>query len=433
MIADQAAAEEAAKRQEEGNQHQGAAAIAGAGVREERDFLDDAMDWAGDKVDGAIDSVVGATSSAWNGVKNVASAAWDGVKGAASAVWNGAVNGITAVGNAASNAWNATKNAVLGPDKVVMMPAMGGSMQPLYHENVGDGAAYGASSSRGESASDRHLRVGEDAISNYLDKQRSENPYLRKGKVGDGTYNEFDVSLHPDYHKRLVDMELRNGISGGNLILDKLSGSLFYRTKATGMTTEIVPTNPNDRAKAPWTLVEPHTDKANGIYSGDFSAKRSSHTSVWGPNGGTFMITEITKSQMGGNQITTETTINGVFLQQKHRHLENQIPDIAYQAYKSKTPLPYGTPIGNVGMTGNMKVNIINDVNNPMHGQFTAPVPHEHQEVAGGDKHKGFIKGVTFGPEARQAQGLPPFDYDKYYRDQAKAAEEALKKKGAKK
>ncbi|MBW0435286.1 hypothetical protein HGB47_16875 [Leptospira yasudae] len=119
------------------DQHQGAAAIAGAGIREERDFLDDAMDWAGDKVDGEIDSVVGAASSAWNGIKNVASAAWDGVKdaasatwngvkGAASAVWNGAVNGITAVGNAASNAWNGAKNAVFGPDKVVMMPALGG-------------------------------------------------------------------------------------------------------------------------------------------------------------------------------------------------------------------------------------------------------------------------------------------------------------------
>ncbi|MGJ4754353.1 TIGR04388 family protein [Leptospira kmetyi] len=283
-----------------------------------------------------------------------------------------------------------------------------------------------------QTSSDRYLKTGEDLISKVLDKQRSEDPYLRKGKVGKGTYDEVDVSMHPDYHKRLVDMELRNGISGGNLILDKLSGSLFYRTKATGVTSQIVPTNPNERVQAPWTHVAPHTDEANGIYSGDLHAKRSSYSSVWGPNGGTFMITGITKSAMGGNQITTETTIDGVLLQQKHRHLENQIPDVAYRAFQKGIPLPYGTPIGNVGMTGNMKVNIINDVNNPLHNEFTAPEPHEHQEVTGGDKHKGFIKGVTFGPEARQAQGLPPFDYDKYYRNQAKAAE-ALKNKGVKK
>ncbi|TGN04392.1 hypothetical protein EHR03_10390, partial [Leptospira mayottensis] len=67
------------------------------------------------KIDGAIDSVVGVASSAWDGAKN---------------------------------AFGFGKGESL-------------SMKPLHHENAGDGAAYGASDST-ESASDRHLRVGED-------------------------------------------------------------------------------------------------------------------------------------------------------------------------------------------------------------------------------------------------------------------------------
>ncbi|MBW0435290.1 hypothetical protein HGB47_16905 [Leptospira yasudae] len=408
MIADQAAAEEAAKKQEEGNQHQGAAAIAGAGIREERDFLDDAMDWTGDKVDGAIDSVVGAASSAWNGVK-----------GAASAVWNGAMSGMAAVGNAASNAWNATKNAVFGPDKVVMMPAMGGSMQPLYHENVGDGAAYGASSSRGASVSDRHLRAGENAISNYLDKQRSENPYLRKGISNGIKYNEVDVSMDPKYHEKLINMELEAGVSGGNLILNKASGKLYYRTEALGADHKLIPTNPNERVSAPWTYYELHTDNDNGIMSGDYHAPKGSAQSVWGPNGGKYMIIGVKTLGLGGNEITTQTKINGKTITEKHRHVLNEMPDVAYQAFKNKTPLPYGTPFGYTGITGNMAVSIETDKNSPRFGMLSALTYHAHNKVENAETHSGFIKGVTFGPEVRQSQGLPAFDYTSYYKKKA--------------
>ncbi|MDI7215897.1 hypothetical protein QMM60_18380, partial [Leptospira santarosai] len=106
--------------------------------------------------------------------------------------------------------------------------------------------------------------------------------------------------------------------------------------------------------KSPWTQTELHTDGSNGITSGDYHAPKGSAQSVWGPEGGTFKITEIRSLDLGGNEIRTETTINGVKIVEHHRHVMNQMPDVAYDAFKNKTPLPYGTPIGYTGITGNM-------------------------------------------------------------------------------
>ncbi|MBE8423990.1 hypothetical protein IQA86_13355, partial [Leptospira borgpetersenii serovar Balcanica] len=365
--------------QNKNNQEQGAAAIASAGVatqrREEDGILDHilgkaaetlggGLDWVGNKIDGAIDSVVGVASSAWDGAKNA-----------------------------------------LGFGKGESL-----SMKPLHHENVGDGAAYGASDST-ESASDRHLRVGEEAISNHLDKQRSEKPYLQKGEV--------DVSSHPDYHKKLINMEIESGVSGGNLIRNEKTGKLYYRTEGLGADHTLIPTNPNERVKAPWTQTELHTDKANGVYSGDYHAAKGAAQSVWGPKGGTFRITEIRSLDLGGNEIRTETMINGKKIVEYHRHVLNQMPDVAYNAFKNKTPLPYGTPIGYTGITGNMAVSINNDKNSPRFGMLSAPAYHMHTKVDNAETHSGFIQGVTFGPEVRQSQGLPAFDYTGYYKKKA--------------
>ncbi|AXR69643.1 hypothetical protein DPV73_01420 [Leptospira mayottensis] len=365
--------------QNRNNQESGAAAIAGMGVetqrREEDGILDHilgkaaetlggGLDWVGNKIDGAIDSVVGVASSAWDGAKN---------------------------------AFGFGKGESL-------------SMKPLHHENAGDGAAYGASDST-ESASDRHLRVGEEAISNHLDKQRSENPYLQKGEV--------DVSMNSKYHKKLINMEIESGVSGGNLVLNKETGKLYYRTEATGADSKLIPTNPNERVKSPWTQVEMHTDNLNGITSGDYHAPKGSAQSVWGPEGGTFKITNIKTMRLGGNEITTRTVINGKEIIENHRHVMNEMPDVAYNAFKKGTSLPYGTPIGYTGITGNMAVSINNDKNSPRFGMLSAPAYHMHTNVKNAETHSGFIQGVTFGPEVRQSQGLPAFDYTSHYKKKA--------------
>ncbi|MBF3373627.1 TIGR04388 family protein [Leptospira borgpetersenii serovar Arborea] len=365
--------------QNKNNQEQGAAAIASAGVATQRreedgildhilgkaaDTLGGGLDWVGNKIDGAIDSVVGVASSAWDGAKSA-----------------------------------------LGFGKGESL-----SMKPLHHENAGDGAAYGASDST-ESASDRHLRVGEEAISNHLDKQRSEKPYLQKGEV--------DVSSHPDYHKKLINMELESGVSGGNLILNKETGKLYYRTEGLGADHTLIPTNPNERVKAPWTQVEMHTDGSNGITSGDYHAAKGAAQSVWGPDGGTFKITNIKTMRLGGNEITTRTVINGKEIIENHRHVMNEMPDVAYNAFKKGTSLPYGTPIGYTGITGNMAVSINNDKNSPRFGMLSAPAYHMHTNVKNAETHTGFIQGVTFGPEVRQSQGLPAFDYTSHYKKKA--------------
>ncbi|EMN93566.1 TIGR04388 family protein [Leptospira interrogans] len=268
-----------------------------------------------------------------------------------------------------------------------------------------------AARSNGESASDRHLRIGEDAISNHLDKQRSEKPYLQKG--------ETDVSMHPDYHKKLINMELESGTSGGNLIRNEKTGKLYYRTEGLGADHTLIPTNPNERVKSPWTQTELHTDKDNGVYSGDYHAPKGSAQSVWGPEGGTFRITNITKMGLGGNEITTRTVINGKEIIEHHRHVMNQMPDVAYNAFKKGTSLPYGTPIGYTGITGNMAVSINTNKNSPRYGMLSAPAYHMHTKVDNAETHSGFIKGVTFGPEVRQSQGLPAFDYTGYYKKKA--------------
>ncbi|UML82399.1 peptidase M23 (plasmid) [Leptospira interrogans] len=273
-----------------------------------------------------------------------------------------------------------------------------------------------AARSSGESASDRHLRIGEDAISNHLDKQRSENPYLRKGIIEGTKFNEVDVSMDPKYHKKLINMEIESGASGGNLILNKESGKLYYRTEALGANHTLIPTNPNERVKAPWTQIEMHTDKLNGIMSGDYHAAKGAAHSVWGPDGGTFEITRIKTMELGGNEIVTRTVINGKEIIEHHRHVMNQMPDVAYNAFKNKTPLPYGTPIGYTGITGNMAVSIETDKNSPRFGMLSAPAYHMHTKVDNAETHSGFIKGVTFGPEVRQSQGLPAFDYTGYYK-----------------
>ncbi|UOG58894.1 hypothetical protein MAL03_19960 (plasmid) [Leptospira noguchii] len=268
-----------------------------------------------------------------------------------------------------------------------------------------------AARSNGESASDRHLKTGEDAISNHLDKQRSEKPYLQKGEV--------DVSAHPDYHKKLINMELEGGVSGGNLIRNEKTGKLYYRTEGLGADHTLIPTNPNERVKSPWTQTELHTDGSNGIYSGDYHAPKGSAQSVWGPAGGTFEITRIKTMELGGNEITTRTVINGKEIIEHHRHVMNQMPDVAYNAFKKGTSLPYGTPIGYTGITGNMAVSINNDKNSPRFGMLSAPAYHMHTKVDNAETHTGFIKGVTFGPEVRQSQGLPAFDYAGYYKKKA--------------
>ncbi|KXZ27508.1 hypothetical protein AYB33_17975 [Leptospira santarosai] len=361
-----AAAQEASRAaQNRNNSESGKSVLDGAAISTQRreenildhvlnkagDALDGALDWVGNKIDGAIDSVVGAASSAWNGAKN-------------------------ALG--------------FGPDKIVMMPI---------------GAGYV------ESPSDRHLRVGEDAISNHLDKQRSEKPYLQKGEV--------DVSAHPDYHKKLINMELEGGVSGGNLIRNEKTGKLYYRTEGLGADHTLIPTNPNERVKSPWTQTELHTDGSNGIYSGDYHAPKGSAQSVWGPDGGTFKITNITKMGLGGNEITTRTVINGKEIIEHHRHVMNQMPDVAYDAFKKGTSLPYGTPIGYTGITGNMAVSINTNKNSPRYGMLSAPAYHMHTKVDNADTHTGFIRGVTFGPEVRQSQGLPAFDYTSHYKKKA--------------
>ncbi|XDD51925.1 hypothetical protein AB3N59_05695 [Leptospira sp. WS92.C1] len=315
-------------------------------------------------------------------VPNLLDSAFDAVGSAVSGAWN-------SVSGAVSGAWGNAKSALgFGPDKVVMMPAMEGG----YAENP----------------SDRNLRVGEDAISNHLDKQRSEKPYLQK--------NELDVSLDPKYHTTLINMELEAGVSGGNLIRNEKTGKLYYRTEGLGANHTLIPTNPNERVKSPWTQTELHTDSSNGVQSGDYHGSKGSAQSVWGPDGGTFKITEIRSLDLGGNEIRTETTINGVKIVEHHRHVLNQMPDIAYDAFKSKTPLPYGTPIGYTGITGNMAVSINNDKNSPRYGMLSAPAYHMHTKVDNAETHSGFIKGVTFGPEVRQSQGLPAFDYTSYYK-----------------
>ncbi|XDD50703.1 peptidase M23 [Leptospira sp. WS92.C1] len=294
-----------------------------------------------------------------------------------------------AVGSAVSGAWGNAKSALgFGPDRVVMMPAMEGG----YAENP----------------SDRNLRVGEDAISNHLDKQRSEKPYLQK--------NELDVSLDPKYHTTLINMELEAGVSGGNLIRNEKTGKLYYRTEGLGADHTLIPTNPNERVKSPWKQTELHTDSSNGVQSGDYHAPKGSAHSVWGPDGGTFKITRIKTLELGGNEIRTETTINGVKIVEDHRHVMNQMPDVAYRAYEKGTPLPYGTPIGYTGITGNMAVSINNDKNSPRYGMLSAPAYHMYTKVDNAETHSGFIKGVTFGPEVRQSQGLPSFDYTSYYK-----------------
>ncbi|MDI7223065.1 peptidase M23, partial [Leptospira santarosai] len=361
-----AAAQEASRAaQNRNNSESGKSVLDGAAISTQRreenildhvlnkagDALDGALDWVGNKIDGAIDSVVGAASSAWNGAKN-------------------------ALG--------------FGPDKIVMMPI---------------GAGYV------ESPSDRHLRVGEDAISNHLDKQRSEKPYLQKGEV--------DVSAHPDYHKKLINMELEGGVSGGNLIRNEKTGKLYYRTEGLGADHALIPTNPNERVKSPWTQTELHTDGSNGITSGDYHAPKGSAQSVWGPEGGTFQITRIKTMGLGGNEITTRTVINGKEIVENHRHVMNQMPDVAYNAFQKGTPLPYGTPIGYTGITGNMAVSINTNKNSPRYGMLSAPAYHMHTNVKNAETHTGFIQGVTFGPEVRQSQGLPAFDYTSHYKKKA--------------
>ncbi|EMP03562.1 hypothetical protein LEP1GSC171_4019 [Leptospira santarosai str. HAI1380] len=361
-----AAAQEASRAaQNKNNSESGKSVLDGAAISTQRreenildhvlnkagDALDGALDWVGNKIDGAIDSVVGAASSAWDGAKN-------------------------ALG--------------FGPDKIVMMPI---------------GAGYV------ENPSDRHLRVGEDAISNHLDKQRSEKPYLQKGEV--------DVSAHPDYHKKLINMELEAGVSGGNLIRNEKTGKLYYRTEAQGADHTLIPTNPNERVKSPWTQTELHTDSSNGIMSGDYHAPKGSAQSVWGPEGGTFQITRIKTMELGGNEITTRTVINGKEIVEYHRHVMNQMPDVAYEALKKGTSLPYGTPIGYTGITGNMAVSINTNKNSPRYGMLSTPAYHMHTKVDNADTHTGFIKGVTFGPEVRQSQGLPAFDYTSHYKKKA--------------
>ncbi|UZN07763.1 peptidase M23 [Leptospira santarosai] len=273
------------------------------------------------------------------------------------------------------------------------------SMKPLSHEDIGDGAAYGAPRSGGSESGGlldgiknlygktKELIYGPEAKprSAYSDDRSAAQgtrignetaAYLdyKEGKISKADYDKQMSAEKKAYYEatqgdrnkipmgsgytdisqdnlgKLTHLEGIKGVTGR--IVEK-DGNVYFRTKADGVNSKSIPMEPTKITEKPFTKIDPHDQsKFPGVV--DLHAPYGSPMTVMNSDDGKFKVTGLRSMSEGGNSLSLEYTLGGVKREVDVRHTQNQFPSYVIDQLKSgvKPTFDNGTVVGWTGVTG---------------------------------------------------------------------------------
>ncbi|WP_061270758.1 TIGR04388 family protein [Leptospira interrogans] len=179
--------------------------------------------------------------------------------------------------------------------------------------------------------------------------------------------NETDVTYAGGMYQKLKDLEAKHGVTGGRLVMNNDSGSIYYRSFGEGGNSEVYTRNgqvkPGEHIKTDniaWTGMDMHTDSEQ-IGQADYYAKRGTELTILNSKDGKFTLTKVVSGgDVQGNMAVVQfrDAVTGELRKQTFSHMDNKMPSYVKEFLNSKTTtsltLPTGTVFGTVGFTGNI-------------------------------------------------------------------------------
>ncbi|EKR64443.1 hypothetical protein LEP1GSC036_2247 [Leptospira weilii str. 2006001853] len=179
--------------------------------------------------------------------------------------------------------------------------------------------------------------------------------------------NETDVTYAGGMHQKLKDLEAKHGVTGGRLIMNNDSGSIYYRSFGEGGNSETYTRNgqvkPGEHIKTDniaWTGMDMHTD-SDQIGQADYYAKRGTELTILNSKDGHFTLEKFAfGGDVQGNKAiaTFRDAVTGELRKQTFSHLDNKMPSYVKEFLNSPSQrtltLPTGTVFGTVGFTRNI-------------------------------------------------------------------------------
>ncbi|XDD51257.1 hypothetical protein AB3N59_05685 [Leptospira sp. WS92.C1] len=219
--------------------------------------------------------------------------------------------------------------------------------------------------------------------------------------------NETDVTYAGGMYQKLKDLEAKHGITGGRLIMNNDSGSIYYRSFGEGGNSETYTRNgqvkPGEHIKTDnidWTGMDMHTD-SDQIGQADYYAKRGTELTILNSKDGYFTLEKFAfGGDVQGNKAiaTFKDAVTGELRKQTFSHLDNKMPSYVKEFLNSPSQrtltLPTGTVFGTVGFTGNIHA-----------GHVTSSKPLDMK----GHTHMGF--GGYKPTETNYNKSFPYWDY----------------------
>ncbi|ULH30602.1 hypothetical protein [Leptospira weilii] len=179
--------------------------------------------------------------------------------------------------------------------------------------------------------------------------------------------NETDVTYAGGMYQKLKDLEGKHGVTGGRLIMNNDSGSIYYRSFGEGGNSEVYTRNgqakPGEHIKTDniaWTGMDMHTD-ADQIGQADYYAKRGTELTILNSKDGKFTLEKFKSGgNVQGNMAIAhfKDAVTGEARTQTFSHMDNKMPSYVKEFLNSPSQrtltLPTGTVFGTVGFTGNI-------------------------------------------------------------------------------
>ncbi|UOG58907.1 hypothetical protein [Leptospira noguchii] len=179
--------------------------------------------------------------------------------------------------------------------------------------------------------------------------------------------NETDVTYAGGMYQKLKDLETKHGLTGGRLVMNNESGSIYYRSFGEGGNSETYTRNgqvkPGEHIKTDniaWTGMDMHTDEKQ-IGQADYYAKRGTELTILNSKDGKFTLEKFASGgDVQGNKAIAhfKDSVTGEARTQTFSHMDNKMPSYVKEFLNSKNQvtltLPTGTVFGTVGFTGNI-------------------------------------------------------------------------------
>ncbi|UOG55063.1 peptidase M23 [Leptospira noguchii] len=179
--------------------------------------------------------------------------------------------------------------------------------------------------------------------------------------------NETDVTYAGGMYQKLKDLETKHGLTGGRLVMNNESGSIYYRSFGEGGNSETYTRNgqvkPGEHIKTDniaWTGMDMHTDEKQ-IGQADYYAKRGTELTILNSKDGFFTLEKFKSGgDVQGNMAVAhfKDSVTGEARKHTFSHMDNKMPSYVKEFLNSPSQrtltLPTGTVFGTVGFTGNI-------------------------------------------------------------------------------